>query len=101
MKFCCLTELFKKEIICMEDGRKLGYPTDVQIDCRCGQVLNFIVPCRGAFPFFGGKDCVKIPWCDVERIGEDVIWVCGCDDRKDKNCDKHDKHNKRDDGCCC
>ncbi|MBP3480418.1 MAG: YlmC/YmxH family sporulation protein [Clostridia bacterium] len=98
MKFCCLTELFKKELICIEDGRKLGYPTDVQIDCRCGQIVNLIVPAKGTFSFFGGKDCIKIPWCDVERIGEDVIWVCGCHDGKDKDCDRH---KKRDDDCCC
>lgn len=98
MKFCCLTELCKKELICMEDGRKLGYPTDVEIDCKRGQIIYLIVPNKSAFSFLGGKDCIKIPWCDVERIGEDVIWVCGCFDRKDRDCDRH---NKRDDGCCC
>lgn len=98
MKFCCLTQLCKKEIICTQDGRKLGYPTDIQIDCKCGQIINIIVPDKSAFSIFKGKDCIKIPWCDVERIGEDVIWVCGCYDRKDRD---HDRHNKGDDGCCC
>ncbi len=87
MKMCCLSELCKKEIICTSDGRKLGYPTDVQIDCKCGQILSLIVPVKSALSLLGGKNCINVPWCDVERIGCDVIWVCGRYDRKDGKCD--------------
>lgn len=90
----CFSELCKKEIICIDDGRKLGYPHDVQFDGKCGQILNLIVPCKNTFSLFSGNNCVKIPWCDVEKIGADVIWVCGCE-RKDKY------DNKRGDCGCC
>ena len=98
MKTVCLSELCKKEVICIEDGRKLGYPTDVRFDARRGHIIDLIVPCKSTFSLFQGKNCVKIRWCDVERIGEDVIWVCGCFDRKDNDCDRD---NKRDDCCDC
>ena len=96
MKTCCLSQLCKKEIICIDTGKILGCPSDVEIDCRCGQILYLTVPQKGVFSLLGGKECIKIPWCDVDRIGEDVIWVCDCG--KDN---KNGKDNKRNEGCCC
>ena len=62
-----------KEVIVSCNGRKLGYPQDLILGCECGQVEALIL-CRKGFPFFH-KDGQRIPWCEVERIGEDVIWV--------------------------
>ncbi len=80
------SELCKKEIICISNGRKLGYPTDIRFDAKCGQILDLIVPVKSTLALFSGKDCVRIPWCEVERIGEDVIWI-----KKDY---KYECHNK-------
>ncbi len=65
----CLQE---KEVIVVSTGKKLGYPKDIIIDCSCGKIEALLLCRRGFFQ----KDQVRIPWCDVERIGEDVIWVC-------------------------
>ncbi len=62
-----------KEVIVSCDGKKLGYPQDIIIGCECGQVEALIL-CHKGFGFFQ-KEGLRIPWCDVERIGEDVIWV--------------------------
>ena len=96
MRTFCLSELCKKEVICLKDGRKLGYPTDVRVDARRGQIIDLIIPCKNTFALFHGKNCIKIRWCDVERIGEDVIWVCECFDGKDDKCED----NRRNESCC-
>lgn len=67
----CLKE---KEVIVVSTGRKLGYPKDLIIDCSCGRVEALILCGRGGF--FFQKEQLRIPWCDVERIGEDVLWIC-------------------------
>ena len=84
-----LNELCKKEIICMPDGKKLGYPSDFTID-SCGKIQYIIVNERSGFSLFCGKNELRIPWCDVERICQDVIWVCGCFNGKEN---KYEKNN--------
>ena len=95
----CFTELCKKEVISIKSGKKLGYPKDIQID-KCGNILCLILPCKSAFSLFSGNNCIKVPWCDVDRIGEDIIWVCTDFNsyQKDGNC--YDRDNKTDKGCC-
>ena len=39
-----ITELHCKEVICIADGRRLGYVCDVEIDISCGKVLAIVVP---------------------------------------------------------
>ena len=65
--------LCEKEVIVSCSGRKLGFPKDLIIGCECGQV-EAILLCRKGLNLFQ-KELPRIPWCDVERIGEDVIWV--------------------------
>ena len=79
MKRFLFSELCKKEVICDGDGKKLGYPSDVELD-KCGSIQHLIVPCRGGLWLFSSRGHIRIPWCDVIRIGIDVIWVCGCHD---------------------
>lgn len=69
-----LTELRRKEVINMTDGRRLGRIVDLVIDVKCGKVCGFIVPgkCGG---FIGKNDELFIPWCDICKIGDDVILV--------------------------
>lgn len=62
-----------KEVIVSCSGKKLGFPQDLIFDCECGKIIALIL-CRKGLSFFH-KDPPPIPWCDVERIGEDVIWV--------------------------
>ena len=87
MRICSVCELKNKEVISLCDGARLGFVSDVEIDLDCGRVIALIVPgCTKLFDF-GKCDFARILWCDVERIGEDVILVrrqeliCGCDDK--------------------
>lgn len=65
-------DLTSKEVVVSCSGRKLGFPKDLIIT-DCGRV-EALVLCGKGFSFFQ-KGQLRIPWCDVERIGEDIIWV--------------------------
>jgi len=71
-----ITELHCKEVICVSDGRRLGYVSDVEIDISCGKVLAIVVP--GPCRFFGALgriDDYVIEWCKICKIGPDIILV--------------------------
>ena len=70
------TELRCKEVICVADGRRLGFVCDVQVTVPDGEVKAIIVPgpCR-VFGLFGRRDDFVIPWNCIKRIGPDIILV--------------------------
>ena len=70
------SDLRCKEVICLSDGRRLGFVSDVQIEIPEGAIKSILVPgpCR-FFGFFGRKDDFLIPWCAIRRIGPDIILV--------------------------
>ena len=71
------SEIRRKDVINIVDGRKLGRPIDLVLnDSACAEAL--VVPGRsGGLLGFLRQDregCV-IPWGRVRRIGDDVILV--------------------------
>ena len=79
-----ITDLNCKEVICVSDGRRLGFVSDVEIEIPSGNVLAIIVPgpCR-ILGVIGRKDDFVIPWNCIKRIGPDIILV---DARPDDCC---------------
>ncbi len=71
-----LSELKCKEVICVSDGRRLGFVWDACIDMPEGCIRTIIVPgpCK-FFGLFGRKDDFHIPWSCIRRIGPDIILV--------------------------
>ena len=71
-----ITELNCKEVICISDGRRLGFVTDVEVKIPEGEVIAIIVPgpCR-VMGLFGRTDDFRIPWNCIKRIGPDIILV--------------------------
>ena len=71
-----LSELRCKEVICVADGRRLGFVCDLQVEIPEGCVRAIIVPgpCR-FFGLFGRRDDFLIPWNCIKRIGPDIILV--------------------------
>lgn len=71
-----MSELRCKEVICVEDGRRLGYVSDVQVKVPEGCILALIVPgpCR-VLGIAGRRDDYVIPWQCIRRIGPDIILV--------------------------
>ena len=77
-----ITDLHCKEVICVGDGRRLGFVTDVEVSVPEGNVLALVVPGPGkALGLMGRKDEFVIPWNCIRRIGPDIILVeCKPDD---------------------
>lgn len=78
------SELRKKDVVCMGDGRVIGRVSDLQLDPSTGQIRALIVPAGSCFSTFlhGEKNQAVIPWGQIACIGDDVILVsaavCGC-----------------------
>ncbi len=73
---CKFTDLHCKEVICVSDGRRLGFVQDARVELPEGRLVAIIVPgpCR-FFGLWGRRDDYVIPWCDICRIGPDIILV--------------------------
>ena len=71
-----ITELHCKEVICVNDGRRLGYISDAQVEVPEGHIVAIIVPgpCRLG-GLFGGRFDYVIPWRCIRRIGPDIVLV--------------------------
>ncbi len=73
---CKFTDLFCKEVICISDGRRLGFVCDARVELPEGNLVAIIVPgpCR-YFGLWGRKDDYVIPWQCIRRVGPDIILV--------------------------
>ncbi|HHW90330.1 MAG TPA: YlmC/YmxH family sporulation protein [Clostridiales bacterium] len=108
LSFC---ELRKKDVVNLVDGRKLGRIIDIIFDIK-GRVEGFVVPGFKKWAFFKAMDNIFIRWCNIKKIGEDVILVelrpsfhsarpkgCGCQHFHDKGFHdkgRHDHYSKED-----
>ncbi len=70
------TQLQCKEVICVCDGRRLGFVSDVVVELPCGQVEAIVVPgpCR-ILGVAGRQEDFVIPWECIRRIGPDIVLV--------------------------
>ena len=77
------TDLQCKEVICISNGQRLGFVTDVQIEIPEGQVCAIVVPCPSRFlGITGRRDDYIIPWNCIKKIGPDIVLV----DTKPNDC---------------
>lgn len=68
------TELYSKEVICICDGRRLGYVSDLEIRVPDGEIMAIVVPGPGRFlGCFGRNGDYYIPWSCIKKIGPDII----------------------------
>lgn len=80
---CKFSDLLCKEVICVGDGRRLGFVCDCRIDLPEGHVLAIIVPGRSrGLGLWPPREDFVIPWCCIKRIGPDIILV----DMKPEEC---------------
>ena len=68
-----LSDLQSKDIISVNDGKKIGNIVDVVVD-NDGKIDFFVVECGKFFSRFSHSE-LEIKWSDVKKIGEDVILV--------------------------
>ena len=73
MRIC---EFKQKEVININDCKRLGFVGDVDFDPCTGCIIAIIVPGPGAFcGFLAREKEYIIPFCDIKQIGEDIILV--------------------------
>ncbi|MCM3713115.1 YlmC/YmxH family sporulation protein [Halalkalibacter oceani] len=72
-----ISELQVKDIVNMENGKRLGQLTDLEINLHSGQIEALIINGTGKMMGLFGKESaeVTIPWKNIIRIGSDVILV--------------------------
>ena len=70
------SELHCKEVICVSDGRRLGFICDARLELPEGKVVAIIVPgpCR-FFGLWGRRDDYVIPWRCIKKMGPDIVLV--------------------------
>jgi len=65
-----------KEVININDGRRLGFVQDVTADLESGVITSIIVPGNTKLlNIFAGNNDIVIPWDKIKCIGEDIILV--------------------------
>ena len=70
------TQLQCKEVICVSDGRRLGFIEDVEVELPEGKVCALIVP--GPCKLLGlgaSRHDFCIPWSCIRKIGPDIVLV--------------------------
>ena len=70
------SDLKCKEVINISDGGRLGCVTDLELDLCTGAILAIVVPGeRSVLGLLRPRDGLVIPFCRIQKIGEDVILV--------------------------
>ena len=65
-----------KEVININDGKKLGFVQDVTADFKTGTITSIIVPGQNnLFNIFSTGNEITIPWTSIKAIGDDLILV--------------------------
>lgn len=73
------TDLYCKEVVCLCDGRRLGFVSDARIELPEGRICAIIVPGPNRLlGVCGRRDDYVIPWHCVKRIGPDIVLVDIC-----------------------
>ncbi|MBQ7278440.1 MAG: YlmC/YmxH family sporulation protein [Clostridia bacterium] len=73
---CLFSELKCKEVINICDGGRLGCISDLEIDLCTGAILSIVVPGqKNLMNLIRPRDGIVIPFCRIQKIGEDVILV--------------------------
>ena len=67
-------DLRHKEVIDVCDGARLGFPEDIVFD-ECGKVLYLCIGSSGFRFSFSRCEPRQIPWCEIQRITEETIWI--------------------------
>ncbi len=73
---CRMEELRNKQVVCVRDGKVLGYVSDVQVDTESGALSALVIFGRPKILGILGKcEDIVIPWREIEVIGQETILV--------------------------
>ena len=65
-----------KEVININNGKRLGFVQDVTADLETGVITSIIVPgSTRLLNMFSNNEDIVIPWQNIKCIGDDIILV--------------------------
>ncbi len=65
-----------KEVVNINNGKRLGYVQDVCADLETGKITSIIVPgSNKVLNLFASNNQIEIPWQNIKCIGDDLILV--------------------------
>lgn len=65
-----------KEVVNINNGKRLGYVQDVCADLETGKITSIIVPgSNKVLNLFSQNNEIVIPWENIKCIGDDLILV--------------------------
>ena len=71
-----LSELQKKDIVNIKDGKKIGKIIDVYFDEASGYMIKFIIEkTHFVKSLFSNTDEIVIKFSQIKKMGEDVILI--------------------------
>ena len=71
-----IDELKSKEIINADDGKRLGFLHDLDINLEDGKLEALVLKGTGKlFGFIGSNHDLVIPWKMIQKVGHDTIIV--------------------------
>lgn len=90
VKCILFSELRCLEVICLSDGKRLGYISDLEIEGDCGRITALILPGPGKFKGMLARGQYRVPYHEIAGIGHDLILVkcyeqIGCERNDRKN----------------
>lgn len=73
---CSIADMRNKEVINLQDGTRLGFVGDVEIDTETAKLMTIIIYGRSRFfGLLGRTDDMTVPWENVDVIGDETILV--------------------------
>ncbi len=71
-----LSELQKKDIVNIRDGKKIGRIIDVEFDPSNGYMIHFVIEkAKFVRNMFSVSDDLNIKFTQIKKLGEDVILI--------------------------
>lgn len=71
-----LSDLQKKDVINVLDGKKIGNIIDIKIEEGTGKIIALVVETnKFLLNIFANKEEFDVYWPQIEKIGEDVILI--------------------------
>lgn len=71
-----LSELQKKDIVNIKDGKKIGRIIDVEFDPSNGYVIKFVIESTHFIKnLFSSNEELTIKFTQIKKMGEDVILI--------------------------
>lgn len=70
-----LSDLQNKDVVALEDGKKIGNIIDVSIDENGNMIALIVQKSKFLNNIFSAQGEIEIKWNQVKKIGADVILV--------------------------